>query len=61
MTTCEVTITWSPIAVWWPMWLPLHMTTLSPIVTNGWIVLSSRMKQFSPHSKSGNVVAVELT
>jgi hypothetical protein len=43
------------------MWLPLHITTLLPIWTNGWMVLSSKMKQFWPHVKPGHVVARELT
>ena len=30
------------------MWFPLHKVTLLPIRTKGWMVLSSRMKQFSP-------------
>ena len=48
--TCEAMKTLSPIVEWWPMWLPLQRTQLSPIVTNGWIVLSSKMKQCSPSS-----------
>ncbi len=43
------------------MWLPLHSTQSSPMVTNGWIVLSSKMKQFSPILVSPHVVAFELT
>ena len=34
------------------MWLPLQSVTLLPILTNGWIVLSSRMKQLSPGGES---------
>ena len=48
--TCEAKKQWSPILLWCPMWLLLHMITLLPIVTNGWITLASNMKQFSPMS-----------
>ena len=42
------------------MWLPLHIVTLLPMVTNGWMVLSSRMKQFSPGGVSVRNVHLEL-
>ena len=42
------------------MWLPLHNTTSSPIFTYGWIVLSSKTKQFSPID-SPHHVAFELS
>src|SRR5690348_287124 len=60
-TTCEARKQWSPIVVWWPMWLPLHSTTLLPMRTNGWIVFSSKTKQLSPSSTPLHTVARELT
>src|SRR5690625_865143 len=48
IATCEATKQLFSMTVRWPTWFPLHMMTLLPMVTNGWIVLCSKMKLFSP-------------
>ena len=47
-TTCELMKQWLRMVEWCPMWLPYQSVTSSPMVTKGWMVLSSRMKQLSP-------------
>ena len=40
-----------------PYMVPLHKTVLFPILTYGWIVLSSKMKTFSPISAESLTLA----
>jgi hypothetical protein len=54
---CDARERWFPITEWFP----LHSVTLSPMHANGWVELSSRMKQFLACVRSEKVVALELT
>ena len=44
ITTCDETKQWLPILEWCPKWLPLQKIVLFPILVNGCIVLSSKIK-----------------
>lgn len=45
---------------WCPIWFPLQRTTLFPMLTNGWIVLCSKIKQCSPTVQFRQTKACEL-